>query len=103
MFRDCTNSQSDVQVQFCHGLVPVLYLGLSELSLQELQGLSVSLLTVLQGGQLLLHLPLQTNDKQQVTNSSLDLTVKLNSIRISCLAETFILVCSDCLKTKSHK
>lgn len=37
------------------------YLGLSKLSLQELQGLSVSLLTVLQGGQLLLHLPLQHN------------------------------------------
>lgn len=37
------------------------YLGLSQLSLQELQGLSMSLLTVLQGGQLLLHLPLQRN------------------------------------------
>lgn len=36
----------------------VRYLSLSQLSLQELQGLGVSLLTVLQGGQLLLHLPL---------------------------------------------
>lgn len=35
------------------------YLGLGELSLQELQGFRMSLLTVLQGGQLLLHLPLQ--------------------------------------------
>lgn len=34
------------------------YLGLSKLSLQELQGFSVPLLTILQGGQLLLHLPL---------------------------------------------
>lgn len=34
------------------------YLRLSQLSLQELQGFSVSLLAVLQGGQLLLHLPL---------------------------------------------
>lgn len=40
------------------------YLGLSKLSLQELQGFSVSLLTVLQGGQLLLHLPLQHNTQQ---------------------------------------
>ena len=51
------------------------YLGLSELSLQELQGLSVSLLTVLQGGQLLLHLPLQHN-KQQVSNQGLELNVR---------------------------
>ena len=40
------------------------YLGLSKLSLQELQGFSVSFLTVLQGGQLLLHLPLQHNTQQ---------------------------------------
>lgn len=43
------------------------YLGFCELSLQELQGLGVSLLTVLQGGQLLLHLPLQ-HQEQQVRN-----------------------------------
>lgn len=51
------------------------YLGLSELSLQELQGLSVPLLTVLQGGQLLLHLPLQHN-KLQVSNQGLELNVR---------------------------
>lgn len=35
------------------------YLGLRQLSLEELQRLSVSFLAVLQDGQLLLHLPLQ--------------------------------------------
>lgn len=60
------------------------YLGLGELSLQKLQGLSVSPLTVLQGGQLLLHLPLQ--HKQQNTDQWLviglqyERTVELNSI-----------------------
>ena len=55
-----------------HGFVLQMlqYLGLSKLSLQELQSLSVSLLAVLQGDQLLLHLPLQY--KQQVSDLGLD-------------------------------
>ena len=63
------------------------YLGLSKLSLQELQGLSVSLLTVLQGGQLLFHLPLQhnkttNNNKQQVSYKLLEvnITVQQNAV-----------------------
>lgn len=44
------------------------YLGFRQLSLEELQRLSVSFLTVLQDGQLLLHLPLQ---EQQQTATQL--------------------------------